>query len=153
MPPSPAPAPQGPRPSGLMGTLEYYFGQKAPQLPAGFKEWLVKFGPWIELILLILAAPMILGLLGLNIGFRGFLGSYGYASGWGLYSILVAAQLVLQIIALPGLFKRQMAGWNFAFYAMIAGVVASLVMGSIGSAIISVAIGLYFLFQIRSYYH
>lgn len=133
-----------------MGTLEYYFGQKAPQLPAGFKEWLVKFGPWIELILLILAAPMILGLLGLNVGFRGY---YSYASGWGLYSILVAAQLVLQIIALPGLFKRQMAGWNFAFYAMTVGVVASLVMGSIGSAIISAVIGLYFLFQIRSYYH
>lgn len=153
MPPSPAPAPQGPRPSGFMGTLEYYFGQKAPQLPAGFKEWLVKFGPWIELILLILAAPMILGLLGLNVGFRGMMGLYGYSSGWGLYSILIAAQMVLQIISLPGLFKRQMAGWNFAFYAMIAGVVASLVMGSIGGAIISAVIGLYFLFQIRSYYH
>lgn len=52
--------------SGLENVCEEYLVKKAPALPEGAKEAIVKFGPWIALILLVLSAPVLLGLLGLG---------------------------------------------------------------------------------------
>jgi hypothetical protein len=137
------------KPKGFMDTLAYYLGEKAPQLPKGFKEFMVKFAPWITILGLIMLAPLVLGVFGLSLSW-----GYYYFAGFSLMTSLLLVQAVLQIIALPGLFRRQVAGWNFSFYAVIVGFVANLMSYSgIVSVIVGTIIALYLLFQIRSYYN
>lgn len=139
--------------NSLETTLEEYFVKKAPfQIPQGGKEAIVKFGPWIMLVLLIMSLPVIFAALGLSAALSPFMMMYGTSP---LYSVglwISVGSLVLDAVALPGLFARKMQGWRFAYYATLLSVVSSLVMGQIVSAILSAVIGLYILFQIRSMY-
>jgi hypothetical protein len=139
-------------PKDVMGFLEYYLVTKAPfQLPEGVKEFLVKFGPWINLVLLILFLPAILLVLGIGTALMPF-GGLTYATGFGFATIVLIVQLALQVIALPGLFARKMSGWTLLFYADAVSLVYSLLNGQILSALVGAVIGFYFLFQIRSKY-
>ena len=133
--------------------LELYLVKKAPfQLPANVKEFIVKYGPWITLILVILSLPLLFAVLGLNMVFLNYMSYYGgLHSEWGLSLILGLVALGLEVIALPGLFRRSKQGWNFLFYADLILIVEYVVTGNFGG-IISSVIGFYFLFQIREYY-
>ncbi|MCR4376443.1 MAG: chromate transporter [Acidobacteria bacterium] len=139
-------------PKDLVGFLDYYLVQKAPfQIPAEIKELLVKFGPWIALVLLVLSLPGLLLVLGIGTAFMPF-GGVGYAAGFTYLTVLLLAQLVLLVMALPGLFKRKMSAWKLMLWSQLVGIVLSLLSGSILGAIIGGLIGLYILFQIRSLY-
>ena len=139
----------------LEDTLDLYLVKKAPfQLPAGLKEFIVKFGPYITLVLMLLALPLVLVALGIST----FLLPFGYAAGGlGLLStislIIVVGALILEAMALPGLFKRSKTGWNFLFYSVLLTTLSNLVNLDILSLIIGTLISLYVLFQVRSYYH
>jgi hypothetical protein len=139
-------------PKDLVGFLDYYLVQKAPfQIPAEIKELLVKFGPWIALVLLVLSLPGLLLVLGIGTAFMPY-GGVGYAAGFTYLTVLLLAQLVLLVMALPGLFKRKMSAWKLMLWSQLVGIVLSLLSGSILGAIIGGLIGLYILFQIRSLY-
>ena len=139
-------------PKDLIGFLDFYLGRNAAiQLPAEVKEFLVKFGPWIALVLLVLWLPGLLVMLGLGTAFMPFGGAV-YSVGFTFASVFLLAQLVLLGMALPGLFKRKMSAWRLMFYSQLVGIVFSLLMGSILGAIIGGLIGLYVLFQIRPLY-
>jgi hypothetical protein len=139
-------------PKDLVGFLDYYLVKNAPfQLPAEVREFLVKFGPWIALVLLLLALPGLLLMLGLGAAFMPFGGAV-YGVGFGYLTVILLAQLVLMGLALPGLFKRQMSAWRLIFYSQLVGIVFSLLTGSILGALIGGLIGLYLLFQIRPLY-
>lgn len=139
----------------LENQLELYFGKKAPALPANLKELIVKFAPWITLILMILLAPVILAALGLSVMLLPVSVFAGSSSGlMGMLSLVGSiAVLVLELIALPGLFKRQLQGWRFLYYSVLVNAVVSLVTFNIIGGIISTLLGLYILFQVKSYYH
>lgn len=140
-------------PSGFMATLEYYLVTKAPfQLPTSVKEFIVKFGPWIDLLFLLTFIPLIFALIGFGAFFSAYSMGY-YAGGWSIYSILSLIAFVLGVIALPGLFGRKLVGWNFLFYSQIIYFVQSIISGNLIGGLIGVIIGFYFLFQIKSYYH
>jgi hypothetical protein len=141
----------GPKKS-IMETLEYYFVTKAPfQLPVNAKEFIVKFGPWINLIFLLTFLPLLLAILGLNALISTY--SYSYAvRGWSLSSIISVVTVVMGIIALPGLFARKISGWNMAFYEVVVSLVGGIIAGNIIGALIGAVIGSYVLFQIKSYY-
>lgn len=134
----------------LISHLNVWFGQKAPALPVKAKEVIVKIAPWLALVMVALAAPVVLAL----VGFGGYIGRYAmygmYAGGW--YWIFAAATIVLNILALPGLFKPSKSGWTFSFYAVLVGGVQNIVMMNLGGLIIGLAIGFYILFQIKPYY-
>src|SRR5437870_8850216 len=139
-------------PKDLMGFLDFYLVQKAPfQLPAEGKEWIVKYGPWIMVVLMILSLPALLFLLGIGTFLVPF-GGVGYATGFGSAAVLLIVQLGLSVAALPGLFARKMSGWNLLFYARIVSFVASLLVGAIIGALLGALISLYILFQVRSLY-
>lgn len=139
-------------PRDLIGFLDFYLVKKAPfQIPGEIREFLVKFGPWIALVLLILALPALLVMLGIGTAMMPF-GGVGYAAGFTYLSVMLLAQLVLQALALPGLFARKMSGWKLIFYAQLVGIVFSLLSGSILGALIGGLIGLYILFQVRPLY-
>jgi uncharacterized membrane protein HdeD (DUF308 family) len=72
----------------------------------------------------------------------------------------MAAMAVVYIVAFPALRARKKSGWDLLFYAALLNIVYGFVTlftdyGSVGNlvgTIIGSAIGLYFLFQIRSLY-
>ncbi len=139
-------------PKDIIGFLDYYLVKKAPfQIPDAAREWIVKYGPWITVVLLAISLPLILALLGLGTFLMPFAG-VGYATGFGMAALFFLVCVGLEVLALPGLFARKMSGWNLMFYAQIASAVGSLVSGSIVSALLGALISFYILFQVRSLY-
>lgn len=142
-------------PKDLIGLLDFYLVKKAPfQIPDAGRELIVRFGPWITVVLLILLLPILLFALGLGalvIPFSGAAG-VGYSAGFGLLTIFVIIEIGLMIAALPGLFARKMSGWTLLFYSQLVGIVHSLLMGNIIGGLLTALIGLYILFQVRPLY-
>lgn len=139
-------------PKDLIGFLDFYLVKKAPfQLPDNASEWIVKLGPWITVVLLILTLPILLFALGLGAIFVPF-GGLAYASGFGLMTLVVIVEIGLMIAALPGLFARKMAGWQLLFYSQLVSIVYNLLTGSIVAGLLMGLIALYILFQVRPLY-
>ncbi len=136
--------------------LELYLVKKAPALPKNVKEILVKFSPWIALLMVVISLPAILALLGLGAALYSVpYGAYGMMQAGGGFSIAILfliATMALQALAVPGLMKRKMAGWNFLYYGVWVNAIYSILNGQIIGMIIGTLIGLYFLFQVKSYY-
>jgi hypothetical protein len=139
-------------PKDLIGFLDFYLVSKAPfQLPDGAKEWIVKFGPWITVVLLIFTLPPLLFVLGIGTVLMPF-GGIGYATGFGMMTIVLIVQVGLMVAALPGLFARKAAGWRLVLYSQLVGIVFSVLSGAIIGGLLFGLIGLYILFQIRPLY-
>jgi hypothetical protein len=139
-------------PKDVMGFLDYYLVQKAPfQIPGHGREIIVKYGPWIAVVLLVLSLPPLLLALGLGALVVPF-GGVAYAAGFTYVTLLVLVNIALLVAALPGLFARKMSGWNLLFYAQIVGFITSLLMGSVVSGLVMLVITLYILFQVRGLY-
>jgi hypothetical protein len=145
--------PATPAPKDLVGFLDSYLVKQAPfQIPDGGREWIVKFGPWITVVLLILTLPVLLFALGLGVIFIPF-GGVGYASGFGMLTLFVIVEVGLMIAALPGLFARKMAGWQLLFYSQLVNIAYNILSGHVVSALLGGLIALYILFQVRPLYH
>jgi hypothetical protein len=139
-------------PKDLIGFLDFYLVKKAPfQIPDNAREWIVKFGPWITVVLLILLLPLLLVALGIGAVFMPF-GGVGYAAGFGIMTIVLIVELGLMIAALPGLFARKMAGWTLLFYSQLVGIVYNVFTGNVVGGLLMGLIGLYILFQVRTKY-
>lgn len=131
--------------------LEEIFVKKLPALPKKAKEIIVKFSPWIALVVLIVSLPTLIGALGLSaIMMPGW--GYGLHYGYNMAWWISIASMVLTAIALPGLFKRKMSAWKLMFYSGLVMAVYNLVAMELGSLIIGTGISMYILFQIKSYY-
>jgi hypothetical protein len=139
-------------PKDMIGFLDYYLVTKAPfQLPMAAKEAIVKYGPWIAIVLLLLGLPAILFVLGIGALFAPFAGA-AYAASFTYTTIFLIIILGLEVAALPGLFARKMQGWRLIFYARLLAIASSLVSGLIINAIVGGLISLYILFQVRPLY-
>jgi hypothetical protein len=138
----------------LIKWLDLYFGQKAPQLPGKAKEFLVTIAPWLAIIGVVLAIPAILAVFGFSRFAFSMMGGYGYMgySGFGLGWAFLVASTILNALAIPGLRKRSLVGWNFVFYGVLVGGVQNLFMMNVVGMVISLAIGFYILFQVRPLY-
>lgn len=155
-------APNGaaPKSGGFMKDVENFFDtylhKKAPfHIPPNGREAIVKIGPWIALVLMILALPVILFALGLSAVFAPaamMYGGYHTGAGYMLQGLLSLAALVMQAIALPGLFKRALKSWYLLYYAALVSAVAQLLGGQIIGMLIGLIISLYILFEIKDYY-
>ena len=145
--------PEQQAPKDLIGFLDFYLVRKAPfQIPDAGKEALVKFGPWIAVIFLVLSLPVLLFALGVSAFVAPWLLGPRYAAGFGILTIGTFIYFGLLAAALPGLFARKMSGWTLAFYGELVIIVSQLLSGNIFSALIGGLIGLYLLFQIRPLY-
>jgi hypothetical protein len=140
-------------PKDLIGFLDFYFVTKAPfQIPDGGREFIVKFGPWITVVLLILTLPVLLFALGMGAIFIPF-GGMSYASRFGVLTIFVVVQVGLMIAALPGLFARKMAGWRLLLYSQLIAIVYNVLSGNLVGGLLFGLVALYILFQVRTLYH
>ena len=135
-------------------TLELYLVKKAPALPVNAKEAIVKFAPWITLIMIVLALPAILAIFGLGAIVMPFsyIGGLRYGLNYTLSMIVAAVVLVVEAIAIPGLLKRSKGAWNLVYYATLIGAVQNLLTFNIGGLVIGTLLSLYILFQVKSYY-
>ncbi len=126
--------------------------KKAPiQIPDNAKEWIVKYGPWITIVILVLTLPLLLAVLGIGTVLMPFAG-IGYATGFGFVAIGLLIEIGLTVMALPGLFARKMSGWTLLLYARLVSVVANILSGAVVSALLVGLISLYILFQVRALY-
>lgn len=138
----------------LEKSLETYFLHKAPKMPQELQDILVKFGPWLMLLMLIFS---VVGLLG-SLAAGSFVTPFAYAAGKTagiLFTIIWALSiviLVIQAMALPGLFKREMRSWRLLFYATLVGILQNVIAMNFLGLIIGAAIGFYILFQIKHNY-
>jgi hypothetical protein len=140
-------------PKDLIGFLDFYLVKKAPfQIPEGGREWIVKFGPWITVVLLILTLPILLVALGIGAVLSPF-GGVSHVAGFGVMTIVIIIELGLMIAALPGLFARKMAGWTLLFYSQLVSIVYNVLTGNVVGGLLIGLIGLYILFQVRTKYH
>ena len=146
------PTPETDAPKDLIGFLDFYLAKKAPvQIPEGGREWIVKFGPWITVFLLIFTLPELLVALGIGTFLIPF-GGLGYATGFGILTIVLIVEIGLMIAALPGLFARKMAGWRLLFYSQLISIVFNVLSGNVVGGLLFGLISLYLLFQIRTKY-
>lgn len=128
------------------------------QLPTNVKDVIVKIAPWVVLIIIIISIPAVLSLFGLG----SFLGGmnpmvpYGFSSRYYLGLIVLTAQVILMIMAFSPLQKREAKGWTYIYYSqLISGAYALLTSYNVGAfvwSIIATGIGLYIIFQVKSYY-
>lgn len=138
----------------LTDLLEEYLVKKAPGLPTGWKEFIVKVLPWFTIIVLILSIPLILAFLGISfiilpLSFMGGLGSGVNAFiAW----LFLIASFILDLLALKGLFNFKTQGWTYLYWGVLLNGVYNLFTLNLGSLVIGTGISLYILFQIRSYY-
>ncbi len=138
----------------LDALLDQYLVKKAPALPDNVKEAIVKYGPYVVLVLMLLALPGILFALGLGAVAAPFAYLGGVRAGvtFSFGVIIALISLVVEAIALPGLFKRTASAWRLVYYSTLIGAVGNLVSFNLGSLIIGTLLSLYILFQIKSYY-
>src|SRR5688572_22244582 len=119
--------------ASLEENLDLYFGQKAPPIPPNIKELLVKFAPWVTLVILLITLPAVLIALGLGAlaAPLAFLAGPGYGAGFGvtyMISMLVlAVAVVFEALSIPGLFNRTRQGWRYAYYATLVSIAGSLI--------------------------
>lgn len=145
-----------------------WFVYKAPwQFPAGLTDFIVKTAPWISLVIAIILVPFVLTAISGALFVSSIVATYGLPNAaqptfmlWLSLAVLIA-QIVIMFVSVPKLLKRQRNGWLLVFYAdlisLVYGIFSSFAYGyfaisSIIWALISAAIGLYVLFQVRRFY-
>ena len=119
-----------------------YLHERAPfHIPVKGKEFIVQYGPWITLILMILAVPVILLALGLTAFLApaaAIYGGYHFGPLYMLSGLVTLAAFVLEAVALPGLFKRSLKSWQLVYYSVLVSAVGQLLGGQfIGLIIVS----------------
>jgi hypothetical protein len=127
--------------------LEPIFTKQLPAFPDNIKDLFVKIAPFLAII------GVVFGILGVGLTalfspFAWFAGSFIY----GLGMIFLLIMVILDALAIPGLFAQKMQGWKYMYYAQFVSIIYSLCMGSWISGILGAFIGFWILFQIKEKY-
>lgn len=140
-------------------TLDEYLGKKAPQLPKEWKEIIVKFAPYLAILYVIFGAFSFLALLGLGaflapLGFVGGMmtGRPFLGVGYIVNVLFFGVMILLEGLAISGLFSRSKKAWTFLYWSALVGVVQNIVSFNVGGLIIGGLLSMYFLFQVKEYY-
>ncbi len=136
--------------------LQKWFDQ-LPALPTNARDVIVKITPILALIFGILGILGILSVFSAITAFApvmmmGRLNGVGY---WGYNYLSLVLWLFADIVMLTaysGVRQRKIIGWNRLFWSQIIYFVGSILSYEIISGLIGIAIALYLLFQIKSYY-
>lgn len=138
----------------LENLLDDYLVKKAPLLPKGLTDFIVAVMPYLNVIFLILALPIILALIGIGAFVMPFSLVGGLGTGFSYMAgvIVTVITVVLEIMALPGLFKRQKKSWTLLYFVALIGGVNSILSLNLWGLVIGTGLSLYILFQIKSYY-
>ena len=138
----------------LENKMAEFFIKKLPSMPENIKEIIVKYGPYLIVIMMILMVPAILAVMGIGIAATPLALMAGPRHGFALLisAIFGLLMIVLELMAIKGLFKRELKAWKLLFYISLIQAFSSLIRFDLGGLIIGSGISWYILFQIRSYY-
>ena len=138
----------------LENKMAEFFIKKLPSMPENIKEMIVKYGPYLIVIMMILMVPAILAVMGIGIAATPLALMAGPRHGFALLisAIFGLLMIVLELMAIKGLFKRELKAWKLLFYISLIQAFSSLIRFDLGGLIIGSGISWYILFQIRSYY-
>src|ERR1035438_4865845 len=121
-PTHPSAGPSGNFMKDLENFFDTYLHKKVPfHLPPGGKQFLVQYGPWITLVILVLSALVVIPAVLLISGLSAYRNAYGYVVGYHydtMYSLSILlglVALVMEGMAIPGLLKRSLAGWHLVY--------------------------------------
>ncbi len=146
-------------------TLDPYFTKKAPQLPANIQELIAKIAPYLTVIGVIVG---VLGMFALSasllflLGITGMVDSPYYyggyvaaqSTGFAVVGLVIAVvQLILEAMAIPGLFKYQRKAWNLLYAASLVGLITNLISMNVIGLVINFLISFYLLYQIKALYN
>lgn len=139
--------------------LDDYMVKKAPfHIPANGKEFIVKISPYLVIIGAAMFLPVLFGALGLTAVLSPYAMMGGYMMGgyWGWYAkvalVTGLAVFALEVMAVPGLFRRTRSSWRLVYYATFVSLAGSVLSGSVVGGIIGAIIGWYILFQVKELY-
>ncbi len=158
----------------LEKSLDNLFVKELPGLPKNVIDFIVKYLPYINLVLGVLTLLAALSLWqwahvanslidyanSVSKAYGGTTISASRMTFWlwiSLATLIVEA--VIYIVAFAPTKARKKSGWDLLFYALLINVVYGILMifgrgiGDLFMSLIGTAIGLYLLFQIRSSYH
>lgn len=127
--------------------LEPIFTKQLPAFPDNIKDLFVKIAPFLAII------SVVFGILGAGFGLlfaplMWFSGSLLI----GIAMLFLVIMIILDALAIPGLFAKKMVGWKYMYYAQFVSLIYSLFMGSWFSGILGAFIGFWILFQIKEKY-
>ncbi|MFZ2200065.1 MAG: chromate transporter [Microgenomates group bacterium] len=125
-----------------------------PALPDNVKELIVKISPWFAAISMIMLLPLILAAFGISAVALPFsyLGGLHMGFGYTISLVFTFGMIVLELMALPGLFKRKESAWRLMFYSTLLSLVQQLFRFDVVGLLIGGVIGFYILFQVKSKY-
>jgi hypothetical protein len=139
----------------LEKVLEKYFLTKAPKLPADIQKLIVQYGPYVLAVLLVLSIMSLLSMFGFNAMVYNplrMLAGPTLGMWYQVYLVFTVIVVVLQALALPGLFKRSMTGWRYMFYAALVSLVQNIITMNIAGLIVGSGLTFYLMYQIRHHY-
>lgn len=135
----------------LEDKLEEIFVDKNPyQIPKNIKELLVDYGPYLLAVFLFFQLEDVLKIHFLNFSFF----KLGLRMGlfYQLQKLFLIISLVIQAVALPGLFQKKLTSWRLFFYISLLWIIIDVLIFDIFGLIISSLFSWYILFQIKEYY-
>jgi hypothetical protein len=148
--------------NSLTGTLtmletelsKLFSHKQIPSLPESLKELIVKLSPWLAVIGVLVLAPLLLAALGISaVAYpMAYVAGTRLGFSYTIGLILSVGMLILEAMAIPGLFKREQKAWKLMFYATLLSLLQSLFNWNLGSLVIGGAISFYFLFQVKAKY-
>lgn len=128
--------------------------KSVPGLPENIKELIVNLSPWFAVISMLMLAPLILAAFGISaiaLPFS-YLGGLNMGFGYTLSLVFSFGMIILELMAIPGLFKRKESAWRLMFYSTLLSLIQQLFRLNVVGLIISGLISFYFLFQVKSKY-
>lgn len=143
--------------------LDLYLVTKNPiKIPQKIKEFMVNANPYFTILGVIILIPLII--IGIFITIIQIISPYiiknqtnnlinNFYFYFSLFFLIIT--LFLNIMAIPGLLKRQKKGWNYLFYSSLINIFFGIIEKGISGLSISFILsifGLYILFQIKNYY-
>lgn len=136
--------------------LNEIFGKKAPKMPQSVINFLVKYGPYLIAIGVVLILISIFQTIGLisklaPIGrWGGF--NYGFGPRFWIMEISLLIPLIIEAMAISPLIKKELKGWRLLFYASLVSTVIGIFRLELLGALVAAVISWYVLFQIRKEY-
>jgi len=158
--------------SGPLASFEAWLYQMVYEkvsfkIPVSAREWIVKYGPWITLVIGLLFLPLLLTAFTVSTALTTTAAVYGaYAAAtvgpmFYVAMLMLVIQLVVMFASISPLLKRKRLGWQLLFYSSTLSLVYSVFntfsygyfnVGTLLGGLIGAAVSYYVIFQIRSYY-
>lgn len=137
----------------LESTLQSYLYDKAPHLPSNWQEVLVKFLPYLTILFVVLAIPVLLAALGVSAFLSPFMMMTGGVGSYSFMMIIFGVSVVLEAMAIPGLFNKSAKSWKLLYWSTLVNALYNFFIFNLVGFVVGGALSLYLLFQIKKYYH